>query len=557
MESFYGGRQGNPFIIVKRFDGIDIPQPNSQGHYTYRAMYCAIDLAAPGKYLFEQITLENGGVTFVPITKTAENQYNYTWAIIEKDGRTISSNGDLHSYTTSIEYAEGMLQCFKQGGSTASEVNYGEYVLIDTHSEMLDPNNTDNGKVFRRGMDYNNSLGGAEFIGNIIGPQGLTPRVDMDSYNNIQNIPTADIDNYTVENNDIVPGFDGVNFNDNIQYAWVNLRDERNNISTCLIGFKFPYLVLEMIATPESPYVLDTENLIDRIDNEKHPYYEKWKIRVPKGKHGTDATNIEIYGTKSLPNVKYYSSNNFTNELGFLPNQSYELVEYVKDQYASLYYNGNLVYIKPKDTWGTKLRYTETSYELNEEGSKKLIDIGPYNTIKKITTDENGVVSVIYSYDEPDMNIGQLTYLLEAIITKANSGYNIDANHLLVLFSNYNGSITYFSEKFQKEIDGYIDLGYVKGDPGPGLSVIASYNSVDDLPSDPNTIPGYQPGCGVSVGTSFYIYDANSNQWVYIGDINDINPENVIRLTTENTSEEDTLQEYGVWLVTDTIKFAE
>ena len=29
MESFYGGRQGISFIIVKRFDGIDIPKDTS------------------------------------------------------------------------------------------------------------------------------------------------------------------------------------------------------------------------------------------------------------------------------------------------------------------------------------------------------------------------------------------------------------------------------------------------------------------------------------------------------------------------------------------------
>ena len=36
MESFYGGRQGASFVIVKKFDGIDIPQPNDNDEYTYR-----------------------------------------------------------------------------------------------------------------------------------------------------------------------------------------------------------------------------------------------------------------------------------------------------------------------------------------------------------------------------------------------------------------------------------------------------------------------------------------------------------------------------------------
>ena len=565
MESFYGGRQGNPFIIVKRFDGIDIPQPDSQGKYSYRAMYCAIDLAAPGKYLFEQVTTDNGGIVYMPITKTVENQYDYTWQIVEKDGRTLYSNGDLRFYETPVELAEGMLQCFKEGGSTTSEVNYGEYILIDTHSGMLDQNNADNGKVFRRGMDYNNSLGGAEYIGNIIGPQGLTPRIDMDSYNNIKEKPVADVDSYTVSGEDLIPGFDGTNFNDDIEYAWANLRDERGNITTCLIGFKFPYLVLDMTAETTSPYGLNEKKLVEKIelgpDGKKHPYYTHWNLKIPYGKHGADVTNVQIKGTKALPGAEYYTDISFETKAGVLPTQGEDVLlvldRTVEEKYGVIYYLGNYYYIKPEDIWGTELFYTETSYENKELGKSIVKSAGPYNTVKKITADENGIVSVIYSYDQPDANIGQITYLLEAIVTKPNSGYNIDANHLLVLFSNRSGSVTYFSEKFQEEIAGYIDLGYVKGDPGPGLAVIATYDSVSDLPSNPNIIPGYAPGYGVAVGTSFYIFDANSNQWVYIGDINDINPENVVRLTTENTQEADTLQEYGVWLVAETIKFAE
>ena len=185
------------------------------------------------------------------------------------------------------------------------------------------------------------------------------------------------------------------------------------------------------------------------------------------------------------------------------------------------------------------------------------MDIAPYNLIKKVKADENGVISVEYTHDQPDENLGQLTFLLETLITKPNSGYDIEGNHLLALFSTRSGNITYYSEKFKEPTDGYIDLGYVKGDPGPGLSVIAKYDNVSDIPSNPNIIPNYQIGCGVAVGTAFYIFDVNSKQWVYIGDINDINPENVIRVTKEDQPDTDFLQENGIWFVTSTIKFAE
>ena len=170
MESFYGGRQGNPFIIVKRFDGIDIPQPNENGEYTYQAIYYALDLNNSTDTQDYFLLDDNNKF----ITKTVENQFDYTWKIVEKNGQVIQSiNGLWINVETKL--AEGMVQCFKQGGTTTSEVKYGEYVLIDTHTGMLRINDLENGQVFRRGMDYDNKLGGAEFIGNIIGPQGDSP----------------------------------------------------------------------------------------------------------------------------------------------------------------------------------------------------------------------------------------------------------------------------------------------------------------------------------------------------------------------------------------------
>lgn len=171
MESFYGGRQGNPFVIVKYFDGVDIPQPNANGIYTYRSDYFAYDLEhSTGKqhfYLFD----ENNQ----PITKNTQNQFDYSWKLVEKNGQTITGANGVVAILKP-EFAEGMVQCFIQGGSTTSEVNYGEYVLIDTHTHLHRLNDIEHGQIFRRGMDFENELGGAELIGNIGGPQGETGR---------------------------------------------------------------------------------------------------------------------------------------------------------------------------------------------------------------------------------------------------------------------------------------------------------------------------------------------------------------------------------------------
>ena len=214
-----------------------------------------------------------------------------------------------------------------------------------------------------------------------------------------------------------------------------------------------------------------------------------------------------------------------------------------------------MVYVKTEDV-KTILRYTETSYENSAVGEQLNIDIGPYNMINKVVADEDGIVSVHYTYKEPDKNIGQIVALQEAIVTKSNS-YNVPENHLLVLLSDRKGTITYDSERYNEPIKGYRDLGYVKGDPGPGLAVIATYDSFQDIPTNPNDIAGYQPGYGVSVGTSFFIYDINDGKWTYIGELNDTHVENIVKVAPIGASEEDQVLENGVWLVIETVNIIE
>ena len=77
-----------------------------------------------------------------------------------------------------------MVTEFKKGGASVDQVNYGEYVIIDTYSK----NDPDNGKVFCRGMDYTDDLGGAKYIGQICGPDGKVKDVSITYYTNILKI---------------------------------------------------------------------------------------------------------------------------------------------------------------------------------------------------------------------------------------------------------------------------------------------------------------------------------------------------------------------------------
>ena len=164
MISFYGGRQGNSINIVKHFDGIDIPK-----NTIYRRYFYAIDL--DGNFILT--TQSEGGNVEVSdgiylISKNSDNFMDYIWKLQLNNGENINNT----DYTFPLEYAEGMIQCFKQGTQTVNQVGYGEYVIIDTLFSMQDTNNLDNGKLFRRGLDIQSDLAGAEYVGQIIGPKG-------------------------------------------------------------------------------------------------------------------------------------------------------------------------------------------------------------------------------------------------------------------------------------------------------------------------------------------------------------------------------------------------
>ena len=96
MESFYGGRTGAPFIIVKRFDGIDIPQPNDGvsgvTNYTYTENEFAVNAA--GDFLVVtaaqggNVDVSNGAGQFL-IERNSKNYKDYSWKKQKNDGSAI------------------------------------------------------------------------------------------------------------------------------------------------------------------------------------------------------------------------------------------------------------------------------------------------------------------------------------------------------------------------------------------------------------------------------------------------------------------------------------
>lgn len=419
QESFYGGRQGAPFIIVRFFDGEDIPQ---SGEYVYQKKTCAIEKVNNSVYF-----------RYPWIEKTSGNYKDYSWGVLDLDGgskNVILDDGTLTTQNADTAYAEGMRQCFEQGGATTSgkgSVNYGEYVIIDTISRMCDYSNPENGRVYRRGMNYDysptNPLAGAEYIGQIVGPQGNPADMGMDTVQHILDAGGTS-KSYTPaaggSQSGIVPGryWDEDNqeykFNDNITYAWQTYISEDGVEANALFGFTFPYSVEEFNGVRRSPYYQAGDDipegkaegdllpadfeLIERVDDGSHPYFKQWKINVPKGIKGNSIEGLEIYPTFVRAGAKIYEASslegNYTVAVGT------ERVDVDNYDPSLDYIKVDGGYVATVDVWKTRVRYKEYNYNESQAGEYSFVDIGEYNAIEKVSLAPDGTLTAYYSYGE-------------------------------------------------------------------------------------------------------------------------------------------------------------
>lgn len=499
MESFYGGRTGAPFIIVKRFDGIDIPQPDDGfsgvTNYTYTENEFAVNAA--GDFLVVtaaqggNVDVSNGAGQFL-IERNSKNYKDYSWKRQKNDGSAIGTTG----YNFPRKLAKGMVQCFRQGAKSSSLVNYGEYVIIDTMLNMRTPNNPDNGKIFRRGMDVLAEMAGAEYIGQILGPQGEASEIDFADYADVVALNPHNEKQFNALNGGIIAGYKNVggitSFEDEIKYAYATVRDAHGNVTGCKLGFKFPTLVQDFVANSISPYTnrvagtsgLNSEynNLVVEDDVQyqngewQHPFYQKWKIKVPQGYHGINSEHVERIHTYTMPpkykggSVKVYNSpalddNDVYKEITD-ENETYPLkgsqFEYIDDTkagipnydklarkhyiadgieynadpavlYARIDIDGGVKFVKKEDCYRDILRYKEVDYDNLESGENRYFYIGDYDTVERVALSDNGILSVFYSAKAQPK---ELEEVLRWIDTKNSDGITIDANGTVHIYYN-------------------------------------------------------------------------------------------------------------------------
>lgn len=367
-------------------------------------------------------------------------------------------------------------------GNDFTEVNYDEYVMINNPHK----NHPDNGKIFRRGYDYNSDrtlsnvtvlwdnendkpysaeqiiseseydkknlnfkeyqlrAHGAEYIGCIAGPSGKAPVLKMVSYdeasrktsqNNFDMYKTSG--SYSPDNIDpgLIPGKyeteenneTVTKYNDSIQWYCTCIRNNNyEDDSQAYIGFKFPYLVTQLQASWVEPYDANgnkyDSNTIFPVsrassDDKTHPYYNKWHLDIPKGVKGDTLKNLKVttfnnYINEDISNSESHNINLYDINDNILLGTEEDNLDFFANKYEEiigkiLVLNGNKYnYITGKSRRDLLnflldkkiLVYEKWNYDEKQQGQIKYYYLGDYNQIDDIRYDNNhGKIIISFS----------------------------------------------------------------------------------------------------------------------------------------------------------------
>lgn len=348
----------------------------------------------------------------------------------------------VKSFPSIAEMAEN----FKKGPDY-SAVHFDEHVLINTENK----NDPDNGKVYRRGYDYTNDLGGAVYIGTIVGPAGRAPMLEMTTIEDVKNKQASEGYDYRYSEGEyapldnLVPGkVSDTEFNDAIEWACCSIRNENNEDSTAYIGFRFPYTVIEFSANTVSPYYnrsnetgdFINENLVDRTDDKQHPYFEKWNISVPKGIKGDGTRNFRVVPASNI--IEDYDGQE--NDMGGIDSDVNN----------------------PRQI----LVYDYYHYDKDENGEPVSLYLGDYNMIDNVILDEEGTLTINYTHNDKEEYTKAFKWIKQVTLDKTNGHFTVEYNHTTDKDGNptlYETDLSWINNIYVSE-DGFITIEWSTGE---------------------------------------------------------------------------------------------
>ena len=340
-----------------------------------------------------------------------------------------------------------MVAEFSKGGAYRA-VNYDEYVLIDT----VDKNDIDNGKIYRRGYEYNNDEGGAVYIGQIVGPTGPAPQVEMKTYKEVEDeyadrgpVDPETGDEYRKSKGEYAPTENLVpgQYNDAIQWVACSIRDKHSNQSTVHVGFIFPYMVTQWTANSVSPYyhrsdavnkemgnwdetgstnTFYNDKLVTRTDDLSHPYFETWDVKIPKGITGDAFKNLRV---TTVAECNKQHPGWLQQYAGMDDDEVTEAIKKERKIFVYDYYH----------------------YDKDKGGEPVSIYLGDYNEITNIDLAEDGTLTIDYSHNDEKQFTNALKWIKSVSL-------NTETGHFEIIFN--------YDEKDGQSTKYETDLRWVK-----------------------------------------------------------------------------------------------
>ena len=306
--------------------------------------------------------------------------------------------GNSFIIVTTYRSIKDMVDNFKKGPEY-TVVHYDEHVMINA----VNKNDPDNGKLYRRGYEFTNNMGGAEYIGTIVGPSGKAPLLEMTTIAEVEKKQRSEgfeerrsSGEYKKENMALVPG-KTVNgdYNDSITWACCSIRNSDSEDTTAYIGFTFPYTVIDFESSTVEPYksgnYSDTSS-VTRQDDREHPFYEKWHINIPNGIKGDAFKNLKVETASSTIQSYNGQTDDITNNRKVL----------VYDYYH---------------------------YDNKQNGEPKKIYLGDYNMIENISMSDDGTITIDYSHDDNSVFNQKVKWITSVNLNTTNGKLTVNYNH--------------------------------------------------------------------------------------------------------------------------------
>ena len=339
--------------------------------------------------------------------------------------------GNSFIIITTYRSIADMVAKFKLGPNYTA-VHYDEHVMINT----VNKNDPDNGRVYRRGYDFTNTMGGAEYIGTIVGPAGKAPMLEMTTVADVRSKHASEgyderftSGQYSPTGGNLVPGKTGSGtFNDAITWACCSIRNENDEDATAYIGFTFPYTVIDYETSWIEPYVAgryaDTSSAT-RVDDETHPFFEKWHINVPKGVKGNAFMNLKVEAASA--NVEEYTGQ------------------------ADDINNGRMI-----------LAYDYYNYDDYQNGAPVRLYLGDYNMIDNVSIDDEGTITIDYSHDDDSVWTKKIKWVKSVSLNTETGLLTVVYNHTTDASGNPTTYTTYLDwiDEVNVANDGTVTFGH-------------------------------------------------------------------------------------------------